>query len=164
MLPKFNYERALRGYLIPQPTVFFRRRVTDRHRLDSNLKVATDHAYWLIVGREHRFLKLGRIQAADRDHTMRQTHRNKALWQRAKDDLRKKYGKEKEPGTLAKCRDLVWKAIMRLNGVRYALLVIFNSQLRGDDLAYPGWIDDPKSLVIRQLTMRLGRRASMSRN
>jgi glycosyltransferase involved in cell wall biosynthesis len=162
--PKFRYERAVRGYLIPQPTVFFRRCVTDRHRLDSNLKVATDHAYWLIIGREHRFLKIGRIQAADRDHAMRQTHRNEALWRRAKDDLRKKYGSEKVPGTLAKYHDLAWKAIMRLNGFRYALSLIFNSQLRGDALAYPGWIDDPKKLLLRQLTMRLGRRTSLLRN
>ena len=71
--PEFNYERALRGYIIPQPTVFFRRLVTDRHRLDPNLRVAIDHVYWLQIGREHKFLKIKRVQAADRDHKARIT-------------------------------------------------------------------------------------------
>ena len=55
--PEFDYRRALRGYIIPQPTVFMRRTVTERHRLDPSLRVAIDHVYWLQIGREHKFLR-----------------------------------------------------------------------------------------------------------
>jgi len=51
--PKFDYERALRGYMVSQPTVFLRRSLVDRFRLNSAAAPAIDFDYWLQIGREH---------------------------------------------------------------------------------------------------------------
>ena len=103
--PEFNYERALRNYIIPQPTVFFRRLVTDRHRLDPNLRVAIDHVYWLQIGREHKFLKIKRVQAADRDHKTRITQvSNQRLLNTAR-QMCVAYGAKEKPGSLGMFQD-----------------------------------------------------------
>ena len=112
--PPFSHARAVRGYIIPQPTVFFRRCVTDRNRLDPTLRVAIDHAYWLQIGGTHRFFKIGRIQAGDRDHgarisksTRRSLPENRALAERRVCSWRS----ARLSGPFL---SVVWKALMRI--------------------------------------------------
>lgn len=159
--PKFDYGRALRGYIIPQPTVFFRRCVTDKHRLDSSLRVAIDHIYWLQVGRAHKFLKINRIQAGDRDHGARISQvSNQDLMQTGR-KMCAAYGAAEKPGFLARQQDLVWKALMRGKGLLHAMTFAARVNSRREDLAFPLWMDSPAKLASRQVTMRIGRRADM---
>lgn len=160
--PKFDYKRALRNYIIPQPTVFFRRCVTDKYRLDPALKVAVDHVYWLQIGREHKFLHVGRVQAGDRDHSKRQTHINRTLWQQTATDMCRRFGGDYRPGTLEKYHDVLVRLLMRFKGVLH-LAAMFARPGLPADLAFPMWIDNKKDVLIRQLTMRLGNRPRLRR-
>ncbi len=158
--PRFDYGRALRGYLIPQPSVFFRRSVTDRHRLDSSLRVAIDQQYWLQIGREHRFLKISRIQAGDRDHGARISQVNRKQLAETGLAMCAAFGGEERTGGLAWLHDMAWKALMRLRGLGYAIRLSRNG---GVGLAFPLWLDSPGRLLRRQATMRIGHRAEMGR-
>ncbi len=158
--PSFDYGRALRTYTIPQPTVFFRRCITDEYRLDPVLKVAPDYAYWLMIGRKHRFHKINRVQAGDRDHVARQTNVNEALWQHTARRLGAEFGARQIPSRLAVSRDLVWKALMRIKGLARVVALIVQTP-DSAELAFPAWIDNPAAVIRRQLTMRLGNREDL---
>lgn len=157
--PQFNYARALRSYIIPQPTVFLRRTVTDKHRLDPNLRVAIDHAYWLQIGKEYRFLKINRIQAGDRDHRARISQvSNRSLMETGK-QMCAAYGAAETHGFLARQRDRAWKALMRAKGLLWA--VALSVPVPREDLAFPLWIDSTAKLALRQITMRISPRAEL---
>jgi hypothetical protein len=160
-MPQFNYERALRGYIIPQPTVFFRRSVTEKHRLDPTLKVAIDHIYWLQIGREHKFLKLHRIQAGDRDHKGRISQVSNVTLMETGRKACAAYG-AKEPGLAARLLDYLWKAALRMRGLLYMLRLMTRPGL-ANELAFPVWIDSLPKAMRRQLTMRIGKRSDMGR-
>ena len=159
--PKFDYGRALRGYIIPQPTVFFRRAVTDKHRLDPNLRVAIDHIYWLQVGREHKFLKINRIQAGDRDHGMRISQVSNREMSETGRKMCAAYGAGEKLGFLARQLDRVWKALMRGKGLLNAMTLTSTINAHPEDLAFPLWIDSPAKLAARQVTMRIDRRVDI---
>jgi glycosyltransferase involved in cell wall biosynthesis len=159
-MPRFDYARALRGYLIPQPTVFFRRCVTEKYRFDPAIKLAFDLIYWLKIGREHKFLKIHRIQAGDRDHKGRLTHvENKPLMEiTAK--VRAANGAKEKPSPIESFQDLLLRGALRIKGLLYVLSLLGR---RGaiSELAFPVWIDSMPRLLRRQLTMRLGKRSAM---
>lgn len=67
-VPGFRYSRLLRGCILEQPAVFFRRHVIEKHKLDVHLKVAIDYEYWLRIGKHYRWHHIPRILAADRNH------------------------------------------------------------------------------------------------
>lgn len=157
--PRFDYRRALRGYILPQPTVFFRRIVTDTNRLDPDLKVATDYVYWLLIGRKHKFLHLHRVQAGDRDHGARQTHVNRELWERIYHASSSEFGGSYRPGRLARRYDTFVRLMMRGKGLLHALNLLGR---RGrDPLAFPMWIDQPHGLLRRQMLMRITKRPAL---
>jgi glycosyltransferase involved in cell wall biosynthesis len=162
-LPKFDYRRVLRGYIIPQPTVFFRRCVTDKHRLDPALRVAIDHIYWLQIGREHKFLKIRRVQAGDRDHGARISRASYELMMETAKQMCRVYGAGEKPRFFSVLQDRTWKILMRLQGLLHA--VSFLTQYRSGryEPAFPVWLDSAPRLLKRQLTMRLTRRAPMGR-
>jgi glycosyltransferase involved in cell wall biosynthesis len=157
--PQFDYGRALRSYIIPQPTVFLRRTVTDKHRLDPNLRVAIDHAYWLQIGKQHRFLKINRIQAADRDHRARISQVSNASLMETGKRMCAVYGSAETPAFLARQRDRGWKALMRAKGFFWA--VAFSVHAPKGDLAFPLWLDNPAKLAWRQISMRISPRAEL---
>ena len=159
--PVFNYRRALRNYILPQPTVFFRRCVVDQHRLDPDLKVAVDQAYWLQIGREHRFLHLHRVQAADRDHAQRQTHVNRRLWMSIRPKMNERFGQGYHPSAVARQYDQLVRLLMRLKGIVHLTLMF--SRRRPGELAFPMWVDSPWKVIRRQLTMRIGHRPVLVR-
>ena len=158
--PPFNYERALRGFIIPQPTVFFRRSVTDKHRLDPSLWGPIDHVYWLQIGKEHKFLKIPRVQGGDRDHGAR-------ISQVSRDDLSEMsrrmcvtYGAKENPGAFAKLQDTAWRIILRFRGLLH-LLLLFSRRDWKRQLAFSAWLDSIFRAVKRQLTMRIPKRLDM---
>jgi len=161
--PQFNYDRALRGYIIPQPTVFMRRCVTDHYRLDPILKVAIDHIYWLQIGREHKFLKINRIQAGDRDHEARISQVSKSHLMATAKKACEEFGASKKAGLVDRLTDLGWKAAMRVKGLVNAAMFILQGGCRPDKLAIPLWVDSPAQLFLRQMTMRISPRAEITR-
>jgi glycosyltransferase involved in cell wall biosynthesis len=160
-LPKFGYQRALRGYHISQPTVFFRRCVTDKHRLDPTLRVAIDLIYWLQIGREHKFLKIERVQAGDRDHGARISQVSNELMMETANQMCVAYGAGEKIRSFAVLQDRTWKILMRLQGLLHAISFLKQYRSKHDELAFPLWLDSAPRLLKRQLTMRLGRRAPM---
>ncbi len=158
--PKFDYNRALRGYLIPQPSVFFRRRVTDKHRFDASLKIVVDHIYWLQIGREHRFHKIHRIQAGDRDHYGRASRVSKTAMDKISRDLCAAYGGPERIGMLARLQDHLWRVAMRLQGLVYLIPLLTRKRFR-ENLAFPMWIDSPSKAIARQTRMRIDNRTDM---
>jgi len=158
--PNFDYRRALRGYIIPQPTVFMRRSVTDRHRLDPSLRVAIDHIYWLQIGKEHKFLKISRIQAGDRDHRSRISQVSNASLMETGRDMCARFGAP-EPDFLSKQQDWAWKALMRVKGFCWAIAFALDGEAQFQDLAFPLWLDSPAKLALRQIRMRISPRAEL---
>ncbi len=159
--PKFKYTRALRGYIISQPTVFFRRGVTDKHRLDPTLRVAIDHVYWLQIGREHRFLKIGRVQAGDRDHAARLSQTDRQLLMETGKQICALYGAGEKTRSFDRCRDGIWRILMRLRGILHGAAILRRYRAGRSDLAFPAWLDSPGGLLKRQITMRVTQRAPM---
>jgi glycosyltransferase involved in cell wall biosynthesis len=158
--PEFNYKRALRGFIIPQPTVFFRRKVTDRHRLDASLKYAIDHVYWLQIGREHKFLKIPRVQGGDRDHGARISQVNRDTMNEVSRQAGLAHGATEKPGRFGKMRDTGWRIIFRFRGLMHLLSIVTR---RGWEqrLAFSVWLDSIPKAVKRQLTMRIHKRLDL---
>jgi glycosyltransferase involved in cell wall biosynthesis len=159
--PKFDYDRVLRGYFIPQPSVFFRRCVTDKHRLDSSLKVAIDHIYWLQIGREHKFRKIHRIQAGDRDHRARISQVSKVALAQMSQDVCAAYGGKKDPGTLPRLQDSMWRIILRFRGMLHLIPFLAQKKAAVNNLAFPMWVDSPLQTLKRQTIMRINKRTDL---
>ena len=158
--PKFEYDRALRGYMLSQPTVFFRSSITSRYRLNSDARPAIDYDYWLQIGREHKFLKIHRILAGDRDHGERISRVSQTALAEAGRKVCAAYGSSESTSALAKFQDLVLLRGMRIAALFYLMRLLFRSKL-ADGLAFPGWIDSVPRLLARQLTMRVNERGGM---
>ncbi len=90
-MPSFRYSRLLRGCFLGQPSVFFRRRVLEDHKLDVRNKVAIDYEYWLRIGKNCRFHHIPRILAGDRNHGGRISVAQADKLRRVSDQLRKQY-------------------------------------------------------------------------
>ena len=161
-MPQFKYERALRGYIIPQPSVFFRRVVVDRHRLDPALRVAIDQIYWLQIGKEHKFLKIQRIQAADRDQPGRISRTSTEALMKASRDAYLQYGAKEKPTPAEALSDTIVRGVLRIRGLLYVLVLLMRGE-RNKSLAFPMWIDSPWKVIKRQLTMRVNRRQDMGK-
>jgi len=153
--PNFQYKRALRGYIVPQPTVFCRRIVVEENPLDPRIEIAVDHLYWLQIGQSHKFRHVGRVQAADRDHPMRQTHMKRSVWTAESSKLLQLYGRGYRPTALARSHDVLIRLLMRFNGLIRAAGIAFNSRLP-NLLAFPMWTDSRWGVIRRQFTMRIG--------
>lgn len=159
-MPQFSYERVLRGYIIPQPTVLFRRCVTDKHRLDPAARVAIDQIYWLQIGREHKFLKIHRVQAADRDHASRISRVSTIQLLETTKIACAAFGAKGKPGVAATIQDVALRALLRFKGFFY-LLALLNQKELPDNLAFPVWVDSFSSAIKRQFSMRINRRIDM---
>lgn len=90
-VPGFRYSRLLRGCILEQPAVFFRRHVVESHQLDKRLKVAIDYEYWLRIGKHYCFYRLPRILAADRNHRGRISIASKDKLQAVSAELQRRY-------------------------------------------------------------------------
>ena len=156
--PQFRYKRALRGFMVSQPALFLRRIVTDRHRLDPTLKIAIDHVYWLQIGKEHKFRKLNRVLAGDRDHGARITRMSHAaLIETSKQACAAFGGRDASP--LERFLDLLLLRVLRLDGLLHLLALLSRGKSLGD-LAFPGWIDSVPNVLGRQLLMRVNNRGN----
>lgn len=158
--PPFEYDRALRGYMVSQPTVFLRRSITDKYRLEPTAKGAIDFVYWLQIGKEHQFLKIPRIQAADRDQPGRISRVSAGALKESALRARAAFGSSQKPSRIALLQDLFWLRFMRIPAFFHMLKLVYGRSLR-DELAFPMWIDSVPKLMRRQLTMRANARADI---
>jgi glycosyltransferase involved in cell wall biosynthesis len=150
--PEFEYKRALRGYTLPQPGVFFRRSVVEQHSIGSLPYVGLDYAYWLEIGRVRRFRHVHRVQAADREHGRRRTH-TLPQWAQEAAQLAVKYGEGYRPSSLEKFGDKITKMIMRLKGMASWARILSSPRI-GGSIAFPLWTDSPWRVFYRHCTMR----------
>jgi glycosyltransferase involved in cell wall biosynthesis len=158
--PKFRYGRALRGYMVSQPTVLLRRSVTDRYRMDPELKGPIDFDYWLKIGREHKFLKIPRIQAGDRDQPARISRvSHGALMETAK-RVCVGHGAKERPSRIGSFQDLLLLRLLRMTALIHLCGLLMRGKL-ADGLAFPGWIDSVPKVLARQLTMRANDRRDL---
>jgi len=161
-VPRLKYDRLLLGRTISQPSVFFRRCVVEKHRLDSSLRVAIDLIYWLQICKEHRFLKIHRIQAGDRDQRARISRVSTA----ALFDTTKRAcldsGARDNAGLRERVADVLWRVVLRIKGFVYMLGLLLRRGSKSK-LAFPLWIDSIPKALSRQLTMRIMRRTDMGR-
>jgi len=166
--PDFEYSRALRGYMVSQPTVFLRRIVTDKHRLDPSLRVAIDFFYWLQIGRDHKFLRIPRIQAGDRDQPNRISRTSEVLLKETGKKAQLAFGAREKTDRITAISDLVLLRWMRVTAFFRLLQWLMRTKL-DKRKAFPLWIDSVPKTIRRQLTMRansrddLGPRPSPSR-
>ena len=158
--PAFKYDRALRGYMVAQPTVFLRRSITDNYRLEPTAKGAIDFVYWLQIGKEHKFLKIPRIQAGDRDQPGRISRVSAAALKESAIKARAAFGSNQTPSRIARFQDILGLRLMRIPAFLHMVWLICHRRLR-DDLAFPMWIDSIPKLVRRQLTMRANDRGDL---
>jgi glycosyltransferase involved in cell wall biosynthesis len=158
--PDFIYERALRGYMVSQPTVFMRRAVTDKYRLDSTLKVAIDFVYWLEIGKEHKFWRIPRIQAGDRDQPGRISRVSYGALMETAKNARLAYGAKEKSGRLVSFFDLATMRWLRITAL-LRLWPLLTRRNRPGDLAFPCWIDTIPKVLARQLTMRVNNRVDL---
>jgi len=156
--PQFRYQRALRGFMLSQPALFLRRIVTDTHRLDPSLKIAIDHVYWLQIGKQHKFRKLNRILAGDRDHCARITRMSHQALMEASRKACSAYG-ARNAGRFERLSDLVLLRLLRVDGLLHLLSLLSRGKSMGD-LAFPGWIDSVPNVLRRQLLMRVNNRGN----
>ena len=68
---KFDYRYLQKTCYIVQPAVFFRRKIIDKHKLDTRLNYAMDYEFWLRIAKEHKFRHISQILAGDRNHEQR---------------------------------------------------------------------------------------------
>lgn len=94
----FSYERLLLRNIVPQPAVFFRRRVFDRYGpFDETLNYAMDYEYWLRCSRSVPFLYVPRVLAAYRIHGSSKTVRSARAHAAEANMLRLRYGRHVLP-------------------------------------------------------------------
>jgi glycosyltransferase involved in cell wall biosynthesis len=158
--PRFDYKRALRSYIVPQPTLFLRRSVVQRHPIGSLGVVGLDHAYYLEIGRAHKFRHIHRVQAGDRDHAARRTNTMSSQWTEETDQYLKTYGNGYAPTRLDRTHDVLTRLLMRFKGAIY-LVRMFAQRNFDDELAFPLWMDSRWKVLRRQFIMRLTRRPDL---
>jgi len=158
--PQFDYKRALRGYMVAQPTVFLRKSVTDKYRLDPTLRVAIDFVYWLQIGKEHRFLKIPRIQAGDRDQPGRISRVDAEALKETAMRACAAFGSNEPVGRFKSFQDLLLLRFMRVIAI-LRLLPLLSTSHAHDNIAFPMWIDSIPKLLRRQLMMRANNRNTL---
>lgn len=158
--PRFDYKRALRSYIIPSPTVFFRRHVVNEHPICSLHVVGVDHAYWLEIGRAHKFQHVHRVQAADRNHASRLSNTKSSQMREESTQYLESYGKGYVPTSFDRARDVFTRLLMRFKGAAYLLWMFAGRQLE-DELAFPLRMDSRWKVLRRQFSMRLGNRPDL---
>ena len=158
--PRFDYKRALRGYIVPSPTVFFRRRVVEQHPIGRLNYVGVDHAYYLEIGHAHKFRHVHRVQAADRSHASRLSNTKASEMREEGKQYLDTYGEGYVATSLDRAHDVLTRLLMRFKGAAY-LVRMFATRGFADELAFPLRMDSRWKVFRRQFTMRLNHRPDL---
>lgn len=158
--PRFDYKSALRGRIVPSPTLFFRRIVAERHPIGSLHVVSVDHAYYLEIGREHKFRHVHRVQAADRSHAGRLSNTRASQMLEERKQYLETYGKGYVPSSFHDAHDVFTRLLMRFKGAAYLVRMFARRRLE-EELAFPLRVDSRWKVLRRQFLMRLGNRPDL---
>lgn len=95
VVPKFDYERLLRTDFICQPSVFLRRNIIQKHKLDMDLHLPMDYEYWLRIARENiRFKHVKKILSANRIHKSMKTRNRRSAMEMETKKVQERYGQK----------------------------------------------------------------------
>jgi glycosyltransferase involved in cell wall biosynthesis len=117
--PSFNYKRLLRGFYLTQPSIFFRKTVIEKYKLDTNLNFAMDYEYCLRVGKTHPFYHVNRILSGDRNHQTRKIIAQRDLMKKESIRIRKMYGQKFDFAYyVGRMEDKIISGMCRLRGLK----------------------------------------------
>jgi glycosyltransferase involved in cell wall biosynthesis len=149
-IPNFSPERLLRVDYICQPSVFFRKSITDRYTLDIDIDLPMDYELWLrLVKNGVTFKHVKKFLSAERIQPEMKT---RSRWEEMKVEtkrIQKNYGQQhgKKFKVLNSCDNLL---IMSLK--LYSILSIVKLYSRGlNDIPFETSVDSLPELLRRQL-------------
>ena len=91
-VPKFDYDRLLRGCFIEQPALFFRSEVLVNNHLNIDLEYVMDYEFWLRLSRIFSFRHVDDILAGDRNHPARKILSQREAMQVEASEIATQYG------------------------------------------------------------------------
>lgn len=140
--PPFDHERLKVFNFIGQPAAFIRRRALSEPMLDASFHFAMDYELWLRLAEAHRFARIDRVTAADRQQRDRKTDTILETFHSDVERLQERYG-QRYPDDWQRhlSRFLVMR---RFAGLPFALRV-------PRDLAFSAPADAARGLVARQV-------------
>lgn len=118
---QFDYERLIRGCFLVQPSVFLRREVLEKHKLDTDREYGMDYDLWLTIGEEYDFQYVPKILSGDRNHQGRKTIDGATGMREEDKEIRENYGGSDNLG-FANCIDIAEQGMLRLKGM-YRFLI-----------------------------------------
>jgi glycosyltransferase involved in cell wall biosynthesis len=134
---------------IVQPAVFLRRTVLGSRLVDESFDIAIDTELWLRLKSAHRFLRLGRVLAAERHHASRRSYAMTDVTRQEGERLDEMYGSGK--GASARRRNAVRGIIYRWLGASLVPRISHTPD------AFAGHLDSRRNLLKRQLLVRRSR-------
>jgi glycosyltransferase involved in cell wall biosynthesis len=141
--PPFNRRLLRLQDFIIQPTAFVRREILGEQLADESFDHAMDYELWLRLARRHRFERLNRVLAVDRNHGARKSYTMRDVGQLDLAQLRRDY--KTTDGILASVTRKSWKVAARLIGV-----TLIPAVLR-EPVAFDAVRDGFARLLIRQV-------------
>jgi len=117
--PTFSYKRLLRSCYLIQPSVFFRKNIVERYKLDTSLDFVMDYEYWLRLGKKYSFYHVNKILSGDRNHQRRKIIAQRDLMKKEGIRIKEKYGQKFDfTYYLGRMEDKIISGIYRLKGIR----------------------------------------------
>lgn len=150
-IPWFSHNRLLRVNCISQASTFLKRNVINDHKLDINIDLPMDYAYWLeLANAGLRFKHVNRILSAARWHS---TAKTVSRWEEAHAEEKKvKEGYGQKFGAryyLLRQLDNVILALLKIYGVKTMMRLYSNPEKQS--FAFSAKFDSPLKAVLRQL-------------
>jgi glycosyltransferase involved in cell wall biosynthesis len=142
-VPRFSYQRLRWFCYLVQPAVFIRRSALREPMLDQSFDFAMDWELWLRLGVTHRFGRIDRVLAIDRDQPNRKMRTALEVHRKDEQRLRGLYGAGMTP--LGRVYARIYGVSRRLMG---GLKVGEVSRAR---LAFSGYVEPGAALLKRQV-------------
>jgi glycosyltransferase involved in cell wall biosynthesis len=143
-VPRYSYHLLRSHDFIVQPAVFIRRDALTPEFLVEDFHFAMDYELWLRLGLSHRFHRIDKVLAIDRHQPMRKT----VKYQRVLgSDLQRLVRAYSLPGLTRRRKVLV--KLLKIGTRVIGAKLLFG--VAGDHLAFSGWWDTVRSLLLRQL-------------
>lgn len=73
VLPNFEYSALKKRNILAQPSVFFKKCIADKYRLNPSLHYAMDYDFWLRIGEHNKFFRINELLSCFRLHERSKT-------------------------------------------------------------------------------------------
>lgn len=142
-VPGFSYQRLRWFCYLVQPAVFIRRSALREPMLDLSFDFAMDWELWLRLGVTHRFGRIDRVLAIDRDQPNRKMRTALDTYHKDEQRLRSLYGAGMTP---------LGRVFARIYGVRQRLMGGLKvGAISRACLAFSGYVEPGGALLKRQV-------------